>query len=111
MAPSGVSTQPEKFARANGKQRAFRRTIIDVPRNDRDSEDSELGGEDLGVIEEFGAGASFLQSLDEKGISRWVFPPAAIATMTHILYLYQEQVGAGPFASLGQASAQGSYRR
>ncbi len=90
MAPSGVSTQPEKSARANGKQRAFQRTVIDVPRNDRDSEDSELGDEDLGVIEEFGAGASFLQSLDDKGISRWVFLLVAIATMTHILYLYQE---------------------
>ena len=57
-------------ARAKGKQRAFQRTAIEVPCGDRNSEDSELGDENLGVIEEFGAGTSFLRSLDEKGISR-----------------------------------------
>ena len=65
-----MSTAPVKSVRAKGKQRAFQRTIIDVPRGDRDSEDSELDDEDLGVIEDFGAGASFLQTLDEKGILR-----------------------------------------
>jgi hypothetical protein len=70
--PSGVSTTPAKPARADRKPRASQRTIIEVPRGNRDSENSELGDEDLGVIEEFGAGTSFLQTLDEKGISRWV---------------------------------------
>lgn len=65
-----MSNAPVKSASAKGKQRAFQRTIIDVPRGNRDSEDSELGDEDLGVIEDFGAGASFLQTLDEKGILR-----------------------------------------
>jgi hypothetical protein len=70
VVPSGMSTTPVKSARAKGKQRAFQRTTIDVPRGNRDSEASELGDDDLGVIEEFGAGTSFLQTLDEKGISR-----------------------------------------
>ncbi|KAI9458484.1 nucleolar complex-associated protein 3 [Russula earlei] len=71
IAPSwGVSPIASKSVPAKGKQRAFQRTIIEVPRGNHDSEGSELGGEDLGVTEEFGAGASFLESLDEKGISR-----------------------------------------
>ena len=70
MAPSGVSMTPVKSAKAKGKQGTIQRTSIDVPRGNRDSEDSELGDEDLGVVEEFGAGVSFLQTLDEKGISR-----------------------------------------
>jgi hypothetical protein len=102
-----VSIAPVKSTKAKGKERAFKRTVIDVPRGNHDSEDSELGDDDLDAFEEFGAGASFLQSLDEKGISRCVFPPTAMATVTHVLYLYQEQVGAGPFTSLRQASAPG----
>ncbi|KAI0302257.1 nucleolar complex-associated protein-domain-containing protein [Russula brevipes] len=68
--PSGVSTTPPKPARADRKQRASQRTTVEVPRGNRDSENSELSDEDLGVIEEFGTGTSFLQTLDEKGISR-----------------------------------------
>lgn len=64
-----------KPARANGKQRASQRTIIEVPRGDCDLEGHELDDEDFSIIKQFGAGASFLQTLDEKGISRWVFPP------------------------------------
>lgn len=70
---SGASTVSAKPARAKGKQRASQRTIIEVPRGDCDLEGHELDDEDLGIME-FGAGASFLQTLDEKGISRWVFP-------------------------------------
>lgn len=70
MVPSGASTAPVKSTNTKGKQRAFQRTVIDIPRGNHDSEDSELGDEDLDVFEEFGAGASFLQTLDEKGISR-----------------------------------------
>jgi nucleolar complex protein 3 len=62
-----VSAIPSK---ANGKQRAFQRTIIEVPRDNCDPEGPELGDEDLSLIKQFGAGASFLQTLDEKGISR-----------------------------------------
>ncbi|KAI9446221.1 nucleolar complex-associated protein 3 [Lactarius indigo] len=70
VTPSDASTKPTKFANSKGKARAFDRPIIEVPRGRRDSEDSELDDEDLGVIEEFGTGVSFLQTLDEKGISR-----------------------------------------
>ena len=72
--PSGGSTVSAKPARANGKQRAFQRKIIEVPRGNSDLEENELSDEDLGIIKQFGAGVSFLQTLDEKGISRWVFP-------------------------------------
>lgn len=66
---SAVSAKPSK---ANGKQRAFQRTTIEVPRGNSDIEDHELDDEDLSVIKNFGAGVSFLQTLDEKGISRCV---------------------------------------
>ncbi|KAF8258615.1 nucleolar complex-associated protein-domain-containing protein [Lactarius quietus] len=70
VTPSNASVKPTKIAKSKGKARAFDRTIIEVPAGGRDSEDSGLEDEDLGVIEEFGTGASFLQTLDEKGISR-----------------------------------------
>jgi nucleolar complex protein 3 len=70
--PTGVSIKPTKSARVKGKERAFERTTIDIPRGDHDSENSELDDEDIRAIDEFGAGASFLQTLDEKGISRCV---------------------------------------
>ncbi|KAH9079647.1 nucleolar complex-associated protein-domain-containing protein [Lactarius deliciosus] len=70
VTPSDASAKPTKFAKSKGKARAFDRPTIEVPRGQRDSEGSELDGEDLGVIEEFGTGASFLRTLDEKGISR-----------------------------------------
>lgn len=76
--PSGVSTVSAKSAKANGKQRAFQRTIIEVPRDNFDLEEHELSDEDLGVIKQFGAGASFLQTLDEKGILRCVFILSAV---------------------------------
>ncbi|KAF8503350.1 nucleolar complex-associated protein-domain-containing protein [Russula emetica] len=68
--PSGVSTVSAKPSRANGKQRAFQRTTIEVPRGNSDIEDHDLDDEDLSIVKQFGAGASFLQTLDEKGISR-----------------------------------------
>ena len=73
--PSGVSTVSSKPSTSNGKQRAFQRTTIEVPRGNSDIEVHELDDEDLSIIKHFGAGASFLQTLDEKGISRCVFPP------------------------------------
>ena len=78
--PSGASTVSAKPARASGKQRAFQRAIIEVPRDSFDLEEHELGDEDLGVIKQFGAGASFLQTLDENGILRCVF---ILSTVMH----------------------------
>lgn len=69
-----MSTEFAKPSKANGKQRAFQRTTIEVPHGDSDIEDHELDDEDLSIIKHFGAGVSFLQTLDEKGISRCVFP-------------------------------------
>ncbi len=69
-----MSTVSAKSSRANGKQRAFQRTTIEVPRGNSDLEDNELDDEDLSTLKQFGTGASFLQILDEKGISRCVFP-------------------------------------
>jgi nucleolar complex protein 3 len=60
-------------AKANGKQRVLQRTTIEVPRGNSDTEDHELDDEDLSIIKQFGVGASFLQTLDEKGISRCAF--------------------------------------
>ncbi|KAI0306372.1 nucleolar complex-associated protein-domain-containing protein [Multifurca ochricompacta] len=68
--PLGTSVKPAKSAKAKGKQRALERTIIDVPRGNHDSEDSDLDNDALGFIDEFGAGALFLQTLDESAISR-----------------------------------------
>jgi len=76
-----VSTVSAKPSKANGKQRAFQRTTIEVPCGDSDIEDHELDDEDLSIIKHFGAGASFLQTLDEKGISRCVFPLTVTANV------------------------------
>jgi hypothetical protein len=65
-----VSAKP---SRAHGKQRAFQQTTIEVPRGNSDIEDHELDDEDFSIVKQFGTGASFLQTLDEKGISRCVF--------------------------------------
>ena len=70
-----------KSSKANGKQRAFQRTTIEVPRGNSDIEGDELDAEDLSVIKQFGAGASFLQTLDEKGISKCVSPPTVTANV------------------------------
>ena len=79
-----MSTLSAKPSTANGKQRAFQRTTIEVPRGNSDIEDHELDDEDLGIIKQFGGGASFLQTLDEKGISRCVFPRTVTANVnTH----------------------------
>ncbi|KAG1731914.1 CBF/Mak21 family-domain-containing protein [Suillus lakei] len=54
-----------------GKERAADRGYIEVPGNhgDADTEDSDLSEEDVGLLEEFGDGAGFLNTLDRKGIS------------------------------------------
>ena len=80
-----MSTVSAKPSKVNGKQRAFQRTTIEVPRGNSDIEGHELDEEDLSIIKQFGAGASFLQTLDEKGISRCVFPLTVTANLIHIL--------------------------
>lgn len=54
-----------------GKERAADRGYIEVPghHGDADTEDSDLSEEDAGLLEEFGDGAGFLNTLDRKGIS------------------------------------------
>ncbi|KAI0273377.1 nucleolar complex-associated protein-domain-containing protein [Gloeopeniophorella convolvens] len=67
---SRTPAKPTKSAKAKGKERAFERTTIEIPKGDRDSEDSGLEDDDFGLMDEYGSGAAFLQTLDEKGISR-----------------------------------------
>ncbi|KAG0707802.1 nucleolar complex-associated protein-domain-containing protein [Suillus ampliporus] len=64
--PRTGTTQSKK-----GKERAADRGYIEVPGNhgDADTEDSDLLEEDVGLLEEFGDGAGFLNTLDRKGIS------------------------------------------
>ncbi|KAG2750079.1 nucleolar complex-associated protein 3 [Suillus brevipes Sb2] len=64
--PRTATTQSKK-----GKERAADRGYIEVPGNhgDGDTEDSDLSEEDAGLLEEFGDGAGFLNTLDRKGIS------------------------------------------
>ncbi|KAG1772641.1 nucleolar complex-associated protein-domain-containing protein [Suillus occidentalis] len=64
--PRTATTQSKK-----GKERAADRGYIEVPGNhgDEDTEDSDLSEEDAGLLEEFGDGAGFLNTLDRKGIS------------------------------------------
>lgn len=57
-----------------GKERSADKGFIEVPgsKDDADNEDSDLGEEDAGFLEEFGDGAGFLNTLDRKGISTCV---------------------------------------
>ncbi|KAI0316673.1 hypothetical protein OF83DRAFT_1172647, partial [Amylostereum chailletii] len=55
--------------KAKGKDHAFDRPTIPIPRNE-DDEDSELEGSDLDMVQEYGPSLGFLSALDEKGISR-----------------------------------------
>lgn len=40
--------------------------------DDADTEDGDVSEEDVGLLEEFGDGAGFLNTLDRKGISTYV---------------------------------------
>ncbi|KAG2349941.1 nucleolar complex-associated protein 3 [Suillus weaverae] len=62
--PRTGTTQSKK-----GKERAADRGYIEVPGNHGDIENSDLSEEDAGLLEEFGDGAGFLNTLDRKGIS------------------------------------------
>ena len=62
--------QPSK-SKSKGKERAFDRPTIPIP-NQGDEDAVELSEDDLNLLEEYGGAASFLRSLDEKGIARYV---------------------------------------
>ncbi|KAG1905689.1 nucleolar complex-associated protein-domain-containing protein [Suillus fuscotomentosus] len=64
--PRTGTTQSKK-----GKERAADKGYIEVPGNhdDADTEDGDVSEEDAGLLEEFGDGAGFLNTLDRKGIS------------------------------------------
>lgn len=57
-------------SKAKGKDHAYDRLTIAVPRHDDDDENSMLDEEDAGMLEEFGGAVKFLSALDEKGIAR-----------------------------------------
>jgi nucleolar complex protein 3 len=73
--PRTGTTQSKK-----GKGRAADRGYIEVPGNhgDADTEDGDLSEEDAGLLEEFGDGAGFLNTLDRRGISTYVFSHTVI---------------------------------
>ncbi|KAI0064596.1 nucleolar complex-associated protein 3 [Artomyces pyxidatus] len=56
-------------SKAKGKDYAFDRPTIPIPQLN-DDEDSDLEEQDIQLVEEYGGAVAFLQSLDEKGISR-----------------------------------------
>lgn len=68
-----TSNKPGKLsAKGKGTEKASDRKTIPipiVPRDDED-EDSALSDQDLELLEEYGDAASFLNRLDQTGISR-----------------------------------------
>lgn len=58
--------------KAKGKERASDRPTIAIP-NQGAEDDVELSDEDLDLLEEYGGAASFLRTLDQKGIARCVW--------------------------------------
>jgi nucleolar complex protein 3 len=63
---------PRKYAikpKEKGKEKAADRGTIPIPSYDSDGE-LELSDQDLDVLQEYGGAASFLNALDQKGISR-----------------------------------------
>ena len=63
--------QHGKPKKSKGKDKAADRGFIPIPVRD-DQDDSELSDEDLQLLEEYGGAAAFLDTLDEKGITRCV---------------------------------------
>ncbi|KAG6868376.1 hypothetical protein C0993_004022 [Termitomyces sp. T159_Od127] len=69
---SGAHSRPKTYPtkpKENRKEKLSDRAIIPIP-NDNDEDDVNLSDQDLEVFEEYGGAASFLTSLDKKGISR-----------------------------------------
>ena len=60
-----------KHSITKGKERASNRPTIPIPTS-LDDDDAPLSDQDLNLLEEFGEAAGFLDSLDHKGIARWV---------------------------------------
>lgn len=60
-----------KAAESKGKDHAYDRKIIPIPGQD-DEYEGELSDQDFELLEEYGAAAGFLNSLDAKSIARQV---------------------------------------
>ena len=58
-------------SKMKGKERASDKPTISIP-GSLDGDDAPLSDQDLNLLEEFGEAAGFLDSLDHKGIARWV---------------------------------------
>lgn len=72
LAPTHADASQKKV-KAKGKDKAADRGVIPIPIYDDD--DIALSNEDIGLLDEYGGATAFLQSLDEKGIARYVpFP-------------------------------------
>lgn len=54
-----------------GKERASDKPTVTIP-NSLDDDDAPLSDQDLNLLEEYGQAAGFLDSLDHKGIARYV---------------------------------------
>ena len=59
-----------KTSKSKGKEKAADRTFIPIPV--RGDDEYELSDDDLQALEEYGNALSFLHTLDEKGIARYV---------------------------------------
>ncbi|KAG5727683.1 Nucleolar complex protein 3 like protein [Termitomyces sp. T112] len=69
---SGTRLQPKNYPtklKENGKEKLSDRGMIPIPNVD-DANDIDLSDQDLEVFKEYGGAASFLTSLDKKGIAR-----------------------------------------
>ncbi|KAG6890726.1 hypothetical protein C0995_005099 [Termitomyces sp. Mi166 len=64
----GLKKYPTKL-KENGKEKLSDRGTIPIPNAD-DADDIDLSDQDLDVFKEYGGAASFLTSLDKKGITR-----------------------------------------
>ena len=61
-----------KHSATKGKDRASDKPTIPIPTG-FDGDDGPLSDQDLNLLDEYGEAAGFLDSLDQKGISRCVF--------------------------------------
>ena len=57
-----------------------------------------LSDQDLDLLKEYGEAVGFLDTLDHKGIARYVIP----SCQTHVLNLEQEQEGDSTITQAGQ---------
>jgi len=57
--------------KGKGKDHAYNRTFIPIPRREDDDLDSNLSDQDEAMLDEYGDAMGFLSILDEKGIARY----------------------------------------